>query len=320
MTLKARVRAGRLVFDEPTDYPRAPKWSSCLWTPATGSMTRIALLCTMPSANQMAIWKLAVSSARKTFCANFAPREAPTGSVHRHCAPSRPSRARLVGDQPRKRRGVRVGSRSRARLDRHAPGGRIELPANPGNAPDLPGTRRRPRLLHVRWRSRDRAGGLGCAPPSGPSACRRAVGPSLCGSAAVATAISAPSSRSLKAHRGAQAYLGGPCLGVDDHGAGERRRWPSADVRSAIACPVRHPAELTSHVMTECILESAFLIRAVPGSTEGLCAMIVHSVEPERSSRLRWAALIVGILTTCSASSGRRDTGDSHPRTRGEWT
>ena len=53
-------------------YPRVPRWSSCLWTLATGSMTRIAPPCMMPSANQTAIWKLVVSSAPKTSCANFA--------------------------------------------------------------------------------------------------------------------------------------------------------------------------------------------------------------------------------------------------------
>ena len=112
--------------------PRAPRWSSCLWTPATGWMMRIAPPCTMPSANQTAISKLAVSSAPKTSCANFAPREASTGPVRRHGTPPRPSRAPLVGDQPREPRGVCVGSRSRPRLDRHTPGVGSSYPRVPG--------------------------------------------------------------------------------------------------------------------------------------------------------------------------------------------
>jgi hypothetical protein len=45
MTLKGRVKAGRLIVDEPTNLPETPKWNSCPSIPETGSTTKLAPRC-----------------------------------------------------------------------------------------------------------------------------------------------------------------------------------------------------------------------------------------------------------------------------------
>ena len=64
MTLKARVKAGRLVVDEPTDLPREPRSSSCRLIPGTGSMRRIGRRSIRPSRIPTKTSRPVVSSTR----------------------------------------------------------------------------------------------------------------------------------------------------------------------------------------------------------------------------------------------------------------
>ena len=90
MTIKARVRAGRLVVDEPTKLsPKEPKWNFCLSILATGSMKLTVLHFTKPSANQMPMSPLIASSTPKRFSGTSVHVDPAPGQIHGNGPPTR---------------------------------------------------------------------------------------------------------------------------------------------------------------------------------------------------------------------------------------
>src|SRR4051812_17728271 len=95
MTLKARVKAGRLVVDEPTDLPDGTVVELSPLDPGDGSTRTAEPRSIRLSRIRTRTSRLGGCSTQKSSFATFARVEEPTPSLHGHCTRARPARESL---------------------------------------------------------------------------------------------------------------------------------------------------------------------------------------------------------------------------------
>src|SRR4051812_17013570 len=96
MTLKARVKAGRLVVDEPTDLPEGTVVEQLPLDPGIGSTRTTEPRSIRLSRIRTRTSRLGGSSTQKSSFANFARVEESTPSLHGHYTRARPAGESLV--------------------------------------------------------------------------------------------------------------------------------------------------------------------------------------------------------------------------------